>query len=91
MYKKQIISFFSHLNKNTKFEIIFFDPPFSENFFIEDLKAIKNFNIFSKNHVIIIHRESKSKDDLSDIINIITTKKYGRSKIMFGKFNLDIA
>jgi len=38
--------------------------------------------------VVVIHRESKSEEDLSEVINIITTKKYGRSKIIFGSFKL---
>ena len=91
VFEAKIISFLSRLNKNNKYEIFFFDPPFSENFFIEDLKLIKKSTIFNKNHIIIIHRENKSKDDLSNLINIFTTKKYGRSKIIFGSFNLDIA
>jgi len=86
----KIISFFNHWNEKKKFEIIFFDPPFAENFFIEELKIIKNSNIFSKNHLIIIHREAKSKDKLLEIMNIIVTKKYGRSKVIFGNFNLNI-
>jgi len=91
VFGTKIISFFNHWAKKDKFEIIFFDPPFAENFFIEELKIIKNSNIFSKNHLIIIHREEKSKDDLLGIINIVMTKKYGRSKVIFGNFNLNIA
>jgi len=87
----KIISFFNQLNKKNKFEIIFFDPPFAENFFIKELKIIKNSNICSKNHLIIIHREEKSKDDFLGIMKIIMTKKYGRSKVIFGNFNLNIA
>ena len=87
IFEGKTISFFNQLNKNDKYEFIFLDPPFSENFFIEDLKIIQNFNFFSKNHLVIIHRENKSKDDLSSILDIISTKKYGRSKIIFATFN----
>jgi len=90
IFETKIISFCKNLNKDNKFDIIFLDPPFSENFFIEDLKIIKDLNIYKDNHLVVIHRESKSKDDLSDIINILITKKYGRSKILFGNFNEDI-
>ena len=69
-----------------KFEIIFFDPPFAENSYINDLKLIKKNKIFSNNHIVIIHRERKSVDNLEGLINIFITKKYGRSKIIFGKF-----
>ena len=90
IFEVKIISFFNQLNKNNKYEIIFFDPPFSETFFIEELKLLKNSNAYNDNHIIVIHREKNSKDDLSGIMNIITIKKYGRSKMIFGNFNLDI-
>jgi len=87
----KIISFLSRLNKIDKYEIIFLDPPFSENFFIEELKIIKKSNILKKNHLIVIHRESKSNDMLEGVINIFMTKKYGRSKLLFGNFKPEIA
>ena len=42
--------------------------------------------IYTKNHVIIIHREDKSSDDLNMILNPLVIKKYRRSKIIFAKF-----
>jgi 16S rRNA (guanine966-N2)-methyltransferase len=91
VFETKIINFLKQLNKKTKYEIIFFDPPFSENLFIEELKIIKKSNLYKENHLIIIHRESKTKDNFSNIIDITVTKKYGRSKILFGYFNLDSA
>ena len=84
IFETKIISFCKNSNKDNKFDIIFLDPPFSENFFIQDLKIIKNLNIYKDNHLIVIHRESRSNDNLSGIINILIAKKYGRSKIIFG-------
>ena len=89
VFDGRIIAFLNQLNLNDKYEIIFFDPPFSENFFIEDLKKLRKYDIFKKNHLIIIHRENKSKDDLSGIIDILMIKVYGRSKIIFGNFSLN--
>jgi len=83
--------FFNQLNENDKFEIIFLDPPFSEDFFIEELKLIKKTNIFNENHIVIIHREGKSNDNFLDTINVISKKKYGRSKIIFGHFKSNTA
>ena len=40
-----------------KFDIIFLDPPFAENFFINDLKNIKTLKIINRNHLVVIHRE----------------------------------
>jgi 16S rRNA G966 N2-methylase RsmD len=85
------MSFFKRINKKIKFEIIFLDPPFAENFFIQDLKTLKDSKIYTKNHIVIIHREKKSKDDLKDIIDVVLTKTYGRSRIIFGNFNSNIS
>jgi|TARA_B100001093_G_scaffold518207_1_gene602279 16S rRNA (guanine966-N2)-methyltransferase len=82
--EKKTTSFFSQLNNKNKFEIIFFDPPFAENFFIDELRLIKNSTICKKNHLIIIHREVNAKDELNKIINILMIRSYGRSKIIFG-------
>ncbi len=69
-----------------KFDVIFLDPPFSDSYFIENLKIIKKEKIYHKDHLIIIHREIKSKDRLKDLFNLIDIKKYGRSKIIFCVF-----
>jgi 16S rRNA (guanine966-N2)-methyltransferase len=91
VFQTKTTSFINQLKKHNEYDIIFLDPPFSENFFIEELKMIKKSNLYKKNHIIIIHRENKSKDEISNLINVLTTKKYGRSKIIFGNFNLNIA
>ena len=87
--KTKIISFLKQAKIDDENEIIFFDPPFSEDYFLEELKIIKNSNIYKTNHLVVIHRDKKSKDDFSGIVNIFMTKKYGRSKILFGNFKLN--
>ena len=39
-----------------------------------------------KEHMVIVHRDRKAKDNYENLIEIIETKKYGRSKIIFGIF-----
>ena len=73
--------------KKEKFDIIFFDPPFSDSLFIENLKIAKKNKIYKKKHLVIIHREKKSKDNLEKFLEIINIKQYGRSKIVFALFN----
>ena len=77
------------LNKNLKknFDIIFLDPPFKDNKFIDNLKIINQKSYYNKEHIIIIHRERKTKDNFKDLIELINIKEYGRSKIIFGYFN----
>ena len=77
---------FIKIKRITKYNIFFLDPPFSDNQFLKILKIIKEKNIFNKDHIIIIHREKKSINNFQDIIKIILTKEYGRSKIFFGIF-----
>ena len=70
-----------------KFDIFFFDPPFSDFNFLENLKTLRNIKIFKKDHIIIIHREKKVSDNFQNILDIMMIRNYGRSKIIFGKFN----
>lgn len=72
---------------NEKFNIFFFDPPFKDNSYLQNIELIKRKKIFKKNHIVIIHRERGTKDEFSDILKMIDSKKYGRSKIIFGVFN----
>ena len=79
----EIINF---IEKNIlKFDIIFFDPPFSNTSFLEELKLIKIKKMFKNKHLVIIHRENKNYEDFKNLLNILIVKKYGRSKIIFGK------
>ena len=77
---------FLEREKLEKFEIIFLDPPFKENTYLDVLKNIKKKKIFKKNHIVIIHREKRSSDNLNNILTPLIIKQYGRSKIIFGKF-----
>ena len=71
---------------NEKFCMFFFDPPFDDLKFFYNLELIRKKKIFKKNHIVIIHRESKSKNDFKKILKIMETKQYGRSKIIFAEF-----
>ncbi len=73
-------------NKSEKFDIFFFDPPFKDYNYINNIKLIKKNKIFEKKHIVIIHRERKTIDDFENLLKIIETKNYGRSKILFGLF-----
>ena len=70
-----------------KYNIFFLDPPFSDNNFIKNLETIKEEKVFEDLHVVIIHRENKCIDNFENILSPILVKSYGRSKIIFAKFN----
>jgi len=74
-------------NEKKKFNIFFLDPPFIDNDFIKILHMIKKNKLYDSKYIIILHREKKNREKLEDFINIILTKEYGRSKIVFGLFN----
>ena len=71
---------------NEKFNIFFFDPPFKDNGFLEILQIIKKKKIFFSKHIVVIHRDKKSKDNFKNLVKIIDIKEYGRSKIILGFF-----
>ena len=69
-----------------KFNIVFLDPPYKNKKCLEIIKMIKEKNIMSKKHILVIHREINSERDLIKNINIIENRIYGRSEIFFGRF-----
>ncbi len=71
---------------NEKFDIFFLDPPFADLNYLKILSLIRKNKIFKSKHIVVIHRERKSKDDYKSLIRIIKTKQYGRSKIIFAEF-----
>ena len=72
---------------NEKFNIVFFDPPFSENNYLQQLRSFYLSKAFNKNNLIIIHREGKNSEKIQDFLKIIKIVKYGRSKVIFGTLN----
>ena len=82
---KKVIDFLNE-KQSKKFDIFFLDPPFSDNDFMEELKLIKKMKIYKNNHVVIIHREKRSLDNFTKLLEPLIIKEYGRSKIIFSKF-----
>ena len=70
-------------NLETKFDIIFLDPPYKDKYLNELLNKIKNNKLLNKNGVIIIHRHKSEQDLIPSDFKIIEEKKYGISKIIF--------
>ena len=70
-----------------KYDILFFDPPFSDQEFIKSLKNISQKKIYKKDHLVIIHRELNANDEFDEFLDVLLFREYGRSKIFFGTFN----
>ena len=87
LYEMDIFDFLDKQNFTKKFDIIFFDPPYSDDNFIDAIKTIKQKKILKENHIIILHRDRESKDYINNKLSIFESRKYGRSLIIFGKLN----
>ena len=68
-----------------KFDLIFLDPPFKDNKINKLIDKIKKINIADKNTLIVLHRNKKTKEKISDNLNILREEYYGISKIIFGR------
>ena len=91
-YKKMI----EKLSKNdSKFDIVFVDPPYKENLAVNSVKLIIQNNLLNENGIIIIETDEKERDlkelqELNKIdnenlqkIKIIDERKYGRANLIF--------
>ena len=73
---------------NKKFDLIFIDPPFKEEKINILLEILLNLKILKTNGIIIIHRNKKINEVITDKLNIIETRDYGISKIILGNLYL---
>ena len=67
------------------FDLVFLDPPFKDNKINQLVAEIKKLKIANKKTLIIIHRNKKLEEQISKDLTILREKKYGLSKIIFGK------
>ena len=71
---------------NSKFDLIFCDPPFKESTIGKLIQIIYHNNILQKKGIIVIHRKKHIEEIFPDNFKIIDERVYGISKIIFGKF-----
>ena len=67
------------------FNIIFLDPPFKDRKIKSLIDQIKKLKVANENSLLVIHRNKKSEDNISQYLNVIDEKNYGLSKIFFCK------
>ena len=70
----------------SKFDLIFCDPPFKDTNTKKLIELIFNKNLLNKNGIIILHRNKAVKEKLPNYFEIVDERTYGMSKIIFGKF-----
>jgi len=69
----------------SKFDLIFCDPPFKDTNIGKLIELICNNNLLNKNGIIILHRNKTAKEKLPNYFKIVDERIYGISKIIFGK------
>ena len=70
-----------------KYDIIFLDPPYKEKKLPIIIDQISRDKILSDDGILIIHRHKKEEDQFTNKFKILVEKKYGISKILFGKLD----
>ena len=70
----------------SKFDLIFCDPPFKDTNIGKLIELIFNNNLLNKNGIIILHRNKTTKEKLPNYFKAVDERIYGISKIIFGKF-----
>ena len=70
---------------NEKINLIYLDPPFKDKNINKLLKKILDLKIAQKSTLIVIHRNKKFKENFIEDFKVLREKKYGLSKIIFGK------
>lgn len=70
-------------NTNTKFDLIFLDPPYKLNLINNCLELIKNNDLLTDNGIIVLEYEDEKIDSLDYII--YKQKKYGSKNVMILK------
>ena len=71
--------------KNTKFDLIFLDPPYKDSTFIDDsVLFVTDNNMLNENGLIICEYEGNIKIDY-DYLEIYREKKYGSKKVVIFK------
>ena len=86
IYDQDIHEFSRNFESDKKFDLVFFDPPYKDKKFIEILNLLKKKKYLDNNHIILLHREKNSQENIAESIDIIENRIYGRSEIFFGKF-----
>ena len=71
--------------QNMRFDIIFLDPPYKENYAIDSINKILQYNLLLESGIIIIETDNEQLlEEIKKIeINIYDVRKYGRVILIF--------
>lgn len=77
--------------KNIKFDIIFLDPPYKEEFALDAIEKINNLQLLKDDGIIIIETDEPERDinrinNMNINYKIYDLRKYGRVSLIFLKW-----
>lgn len=72
----------SIITEETKFDLIFFDPPYLAEMYDKILGDISNINVLSEGGLLIVEFGHNVKFHIPDSFDILKEKKYGDSSIL---------
>ena len=77
--------------KNVKFDIIFLDPPYKEEFALDAIEKISNLQLLKDDGIIIIETDEPERDinrinNMNINYKIYDLRKYGRVSLIFLKW-----
>lgn len=72
--------------QNKKFDIIFMDPPYYKNMFIDAISNIDSADLLSQDGIIVVEHDKQDKfEDKIGRLEKIRDKKYGNTTLTFYK------
>ena len=72
--------------KESKFDVIFIDPPYKLDIAVKSIKMILDYNILAKDGIIVLEtdEEERELEELKNInLEVYDVRKYGRVKLIF--------
>lgn len=82
--KAEVFSFDSlaFLNRtNSKFDLIFIDPPYNKGLLTESVRLIYQKNLLSENGIIVVESEAGGEIPPGDCFNILKQARYGKTTV----------
>ena len=71
---------------NQKFDLIFIDPPYTENIAVNAIKNIVELDLLTEEGIIVLEtdEEERELENLKKInVNVYDLRQYGRVKLIF--------
>jgi len=72
-------------NTDKVYDIIFLDPPYKAGYYGKALEIIRRRNLLSGDGVVVMERDSGSREEITDGFEILKDRKYGHTSVLILK------